>query len=196
MHVVQWRSICCLSCADERKAVVAHQANRGNDHLFKRVPPPGRRWLCDVCNSGLNGTTCYTCPTCPFDGGFDMCLNCSSPGSRYNSKPRHEHQMIAVLPDGLISQSHFSFVRPRYAGPACWCDSCGTEPVVGLVLSCVKCCNASSPCKKDGYDVCAKCADEDRGTYLHWRWSPKKEQHGTFRMLQGGIQLGVSYRSK
>ncbi|KIO17600.1 hypothetical protein M407DRAFT_246701 [Tulasnella calospora MUT 4182] len=93
--------------------------------------------------------------------------------------------MIPVLPDGLISQSHVDYVPLPDAGSACWCDSCGREPVSGLILSCVKCCNASSPCGRAGYDMCAKCADEDRGTWWHCRWSPKKEAHGTFQMYWG-----------
>lgn len=165
----------CFECADGRKASIAHQANRGEDHLFRRVAPPGRNYACNQCSGKLNGTVCYTCPTCPFHGGYDLCVKCGSPQSTSQSNRRHEHPLVPVTANGVISQSHLTYLAAT--GGNRKCDGCSAEPAKGFILSCNACGFTCNSCRKEGFNLCPKCADEERGTYLHSRWTPSKEAH-------------------
>lgn len=47
--------------------------------------------------------------------------------------------MILVSPDGVMSQGHYAYAELAPVWTGRWCDSCGKEPVEGLILCCVAC---------------------------------------------------------
>lgn len=149
----------CLPCADKRKSCLSHQLHWGQDHIFRRRLGVRGRYSCNRCRENLSGKTSFSCLLCPYEGGFDLCEPCY----RDDSKPSHEHKMTRVSPEDIITETqvvHLKTVDPAFARYRC--DEC-RELIEGLVFHC-------STCGGSGYDVCAKCAETTRATYLHDRW--------------------------
>ncbi|KIO19285.1 hypothetical protein M407DRAFT_148727 [Tulasnella calospora MUT 4182] len=150
----------CLACVDDRAACIAHQANLGSHHLFRRLVPPGTIHFCNHCHRTTMGDWSLTCLVCPSRDGYDMCRSCClNP-----SAPRHAHRLAQVSPRYIIQQPHMDYLPPstKYgvrSGFACdgvWCP----DDMEGLFFHC-------TVCPRPGYDLCPACADSQRQTYLH-----------------------------
>lgn len=148
----------CHDCAYRREALFVHQIVKGENHLFSRE----KGWSCDKCSQTLDGSSSFTCLACPTLSGdvFELCNGCYSDPR----VPAHEHHMALVSPEGKILESqaaNIPTISPEYV--AYICDGCRRD-IPRYVLDCKSCPNS-------GYTLCPECAEFDRATFLHDRWT-------------------------
>lgn len=152
----------CQTCADDRQACFVHQVIKGQTHLFSRHLPLDCKWVCSNCNGVIEATKSFVCVSCPNPSsvGFELCLRCHSDPQ----VPRHQHPLIPVTPESVISQSHINALIAQTPGyQRFFCDGCRRE-ISRYVLDCKR-------CPAPGYDLCLECAELDRATYWHDRWT-------------------------
>lgn len=152
----------CQICADDRQACFVHQAIKGQTHLFSRHLPPGGKWDCSVCGDAIEGAKSYFCVSCrsPSSAGFKLCLRCHS----NPLVPPHQHPLITISPENLILHSHVNVLAAQLPSYRRYiCNGCRRE-ISRYALDC-------KHCPAPGYGLCLECAETDRATFWHDRWT-------------------------
>ncbi|KIO20863.1 hypothetical protein M407DRAFT_29525 [Tulasnella calospora MUT 4182] len=152
----------CRDCAYRRKALFVHQTVKGDSHLFSRGTLWGGQWTCDQCLQPTDGSASFTCLVCPelTCDVFDLCQLC------YNDPkvPRHEHRMAQVSAEGKLLATQASSIPTIQSNYEVYiCDGCRRD-IPSYVLDCKICPNPR-------YNLCMECAEFDRATFFHDRWT-------------------------
>lgn len=80
-----------------------------------------------------------------------QCVKCGSPQSTSQSNRRHEHPLVPVTANGVISQSHLTYLTAAAGNRKC--DGCSAEPAKGFILSCNTCGFTCNSCRKEGFNL-------------------------------------------
>lgn len=152
--------ICC-DCAYQRKALFVHQVAKGGDHLFSRGTSDAH-WDCVKCWQPTSGSASLVCLACPgsLSSVFELCYSCyKDPG-----RPHHEHHLIPISAEGTLLENQVESmltIKPQYIPYIC--NGCRRD-ISRYVLVCKTCPNSR-------FKLCAECAELDRATFLHDRWT-------------------------
>ncbi|KAG9013573.1 hypothetical protein FRB90_005862 [Tulasnella sp. 427] len=178
----------CLYCADKYQLITAHQYINGADHLFHRTVLGGTaRYKCNNCATRVDkDDVSFTCPSCPYQGGFDQCLSCAFGEREVRATHNPKHNELVQVFRGVVSLRSLVEVHTHSANADqdTQCNGCQRQ-IIGPIFGC-----RSGSGEQCDYVLCAECIHSGKG-----RLRDATGTHG-FQIEYGDLSRRSSFRRR